>query len=177
MSEINASRLPGRESKQKNDPERGVPRPRNEDSGTWRKGETHQGRRFQRLLRTRGSHNPEGVKSAGRFVFQDCPEIKHIRIPSTLTDLSENAFFVGSEGALEEFFADQGNPAYRSEDGVLFTKDMKTLIQYPQKKAGNSYSVPDTVERIAPDAFAYCRDLESIILPEGLGEIGSGAFE
>ena len=70
---------------------------------------------------------PEGVKSAGRFVFQDCPEIKHIRIPSTLTDLSENAFFVGSEGALEEFFADQGNPAYRSEDGVLFTKDMKTL--------------------------------------------------
>ncbi len=120
---------------------------------------------------------PEGVESAGSFVFQDCPLIKRFEIPSTLADLSENAFFVGDEGVLEEFSVDPGNPAYRSVDGVLFSRDMKTLIQYPQRKAGSSYSVPDAVERIAPDAFAYCRGLESIALPGGLREIGSGAFE
>ena len=120
---------------------------------------------------------PEGVESVGRFVFQDCISIRRFRIPSTLTDMAEDSFFIGSDGKLEEFVVDPGNPSLCAVDGVLFSKDMKTLIQYPQCKPGDSYVVPDTVENIAPDAFAYCTGLKIIVLPEGLRTIGSGAFE
>ena len=120
---------------------------------------------------------PEGVESVGRFVFQDCLSIRRFRIPSTLTDMAEDSFFIGSDGKLEEFVVDPGNSSLCAVDGVLFSKDMRTLIQYPQCKSGDSYVVPDTVEDIAPDAFAYCTGLKSIVLPEGLRTIGSGAFE
>ncbi len=120
---------------------------------------------------------PEGVETMGGFVFQDCISIRRFRIPSTLTDLAEDAFFIGRDGRLEEFVVDPGNPALCAVDGVLFSKDMRTLVQYPQCKPGDSYVVPGTVENIAPDAFAYCTGLKSIVLPEGLRTIGGGAFE
>ncbi len=119
----------------------------------------------------------EGLKSIGSFAFQDSPLIRRFHLPSTLAEIEEDAFFIGYEGILEEFTVHPDNPAYRSVDGVLFSKDMETLIQFPQNKDLASYEVPETVRSIAPDAFAYARRLERIDLPEGLASIGSGAFE
>ena len=119
----------------------------------------------------------EGLESVEGFIFQDSPLIPSISLPSTLVDIKDDSFFIGSDGILKSFDVHPENPRYCSVDGVLFTKDMKTLIQYPQNKEADSYVVPDAVETISPDAFAYARKLGSISLPEGLRKIGSGAFE
>ena len=62
-----------------------------------------------------------------------------------------------------------------SVDGVVFSKDMKTLIACPPARRG-SYAVPDGVEVIAEDAFEHCDTLEKIALPMGLRKIGTYAF-
>lgn len=36
--------------------------------------------------------------------------------------------------------------------------------------------IPNDVKYIAPNAFAFCNKLESVVLPEGLERIGAGAF-
>lgn len=49
-----------------------------------------------------------------------------------------------------------------TEDDVLFTKDMKTLIYYPATNPNTEYQVPDSVTTIGDYAFYNCRNLEHI---------------
>lgn len=71
---------------------------------------------------------------------------------------------------LLEFKVSPENEYFCAVDGVLFTKDMKTLLFYPMGKSENepSYTVPDTVETIRSKAFYKCGALKEIILPDGL---------
>lgn len=66
----------------------------------------------------------------------------------------------------------QDNNTYTSVDGVLFDKDMKTLIRCPKGKEG-IYVVPNGVERIEDCAFFGCFMLTKIILPESVRILGS----
>lgn len=59
---------------------------------------------------------------------------------------------------------------------MLFTKDIKTLVYYPSEKTDKVYRIPKSVIRIKPLAFARNSFLKEVILPDGLKEIGAGAF-
>ncbi len=89
--------------------------------------------------------------------------------------------------SLKEFTVDPGNEYFTAVDGVLFSKDMKTLIYYPIKKGVTvdadgkvtgkaSYTVPAGVETIHTKAFYKCADLEAVVLPAGLVTIEEKAF-
>ena len=57
------------------------------------------------------------------------------------------------------------NPRYAVYDGVLYSKDMKTLISCPTQKTG-PLNIPDTVEYIADSACYLCSRLSGeLILP------------
>ena len=56
---------------------------------------------------------------------------------------------------LESIYVDEDNPYFSSQNGVLYTKNMLTLIKYPQAKAGNSFAVPDSVLYMAHGALLY----------------------
>ena len=78
------------------------------------------------------------------------------------------------------FNVDADNPAYTSIDGVLYDKDMKTLLRCPRNKTGE-FVVLDGIEALAWGAFRSCGQLESVVLPEGLKSVGeenatSGVF-
>ena len=75
---------------------------------------------------------------------------------------------------LENIEINDSNNNFVSMDGVLFSKDMKTLIRYPLAKAGE-YCIPVGVENIEIDAFKSCR-ADKIILPNTIVEIGKDAF-
>ena len=68
------------------------------------------------------------------------------------------------------------NPDWKTVDGVLYTKDGKTLVWYPQAKPGSSFSIPSGVTAIGEDAFRNCDNLTSVTVPEGVTEIGRTAF-
>ena len=66
------------------------------------------------------------------------------------------------------------SPDLSSADGVLFDKDMTTIILYPPAKVGTSYSIPDSVAMIGNEAFAGCSGLTRVIIPSGVTNISHG---
>ena len=69
-------------------------------------------------------------------------------------------------------------------DGVLFTKDGKTLVRYPVGKSATSYTIPDGTEIIEECAFMQTATgmqqkpgkLQTVTFPRSLKQIKSGAF-
>jgi hypothetical protein len=75
---------------------------------------------------------PDSVTEIGVSAFQYCHKLSSITIPFSVTTLGNNAF----RGCmnLTSIGVAEGNPNYRSVDGVLFDKPMTTLIQYPTNR-------------------------------------------
>ena len=61
-------------------------------------------------------------------------------------------------------------------DGVLFSKDMKSLIYYPPKRPGDTYTVPEGVEKICSFAFESGCELHHIQFPPTLKHIAARAL-
>ena len=107
---------------------------------------------------------------------------------------------------LVEFAVDPENEYFTAVDGVLFTKDKKTIVYYPPAKGVEfdkygqvqlkkekikigkdkeevetykdipTYEIPDEVEEIAPKAFYKCYFLNITHFPKNLKTIGEKAF-
>jgi len=98
-----------------------------------------------------------------------------IIIPSTIISIENNAFYDCDR--LIDINVDKENPSYASIDGVLFDKNFRTLIKYPQNKNQKTYIIPSTVTSISEGAFFHCRNyLVSVTMPSSLRSIGKEAF-
>lgn len=67
------------------------------------------------------------------------------------------------------------NTEYSSKDGIVYSKDMKTLISCSQSKSGKVV-IADGVEEIRENAFAYRDMIESVYIPDSVERIGDNAF-
>lgn len=115
---------------------------------------------------------PSGVTSIGRGAFF-WTGLKRLDIPANVTEIHSKAF---ENCSVQEFSVAPDNPAYKSVDGVLYTKDGTTLIKYPSKKAGSEFIVPDTVTTIGEYAFDNVVELQEIKLYETVAVIKRAAF-
>lgn len=97
---------------------------------------------------------------------------------------------------LQEFCVDEANEYFTAVDGILFTKDMKTLLYYPNAKGVEfskygdplrrdpekddfvklSYVIPDGVETIREKAFYKCWYIDEITIPDSVKRIEEKAF-
>ena len=77
---------------------------------------------------------------------------------------------------LEVILVDDDNQEYASLNGVLFSKDMKTLIRYPQGKKENTYYIPEGVVAIGDGAFMDCQNLDAINIAGTVAQINEWAF-
>jgi hypothetical protein len=97
-----------------------------------------------------------------------------ISIPSTVTAIDDSAFYINNN--LTSITVDSRNSSYTSVDGVLFDKNIRTIIRYPQDKNGTNYVIPSSVTAIGANAFYQCRNLTSINIPSSVTTIGYNAF-
>ena len=116
----------------------------------------------------------DGVTSFGNDAFSACTSLAEITIPATLTTLGDCPFYGCT--SLADINVDNNNPAYKSVDGNLYTKDGKTLVQYAIAKTDTQFTIPDGVEVIAGLAFYGCTAIEQINIPVGVTCIDRTAF-
>lgn len=115
-----------------------------------------------------------GVTGVGKDAFYGCDDLQVISLPDTVTQLDDNAF--GNCPALSDILVDAKNPAYKSVDGALYSKDGTVLVKGPAN--AETFVVPDGVATIGDYAFFGAKYLTSIYFPEGsLTTIGAMAFE
>ena len=118
---------------------------------------------------------PGSVTSIGVYAFSECSGLTSITIPGSVTSIGEFAFY-GCSG-LTAITVDESNPNFKSEEGVLFSKDGTTLITYPIGKTETAYTIPNSVTNIGTRAFEDCNGLTSITIPGSVTYIGDRAFQ
>ncbi|MBP5574518.1 MAG: leucine-rich repeat protein [Bacilli bacterium] len=70
-----------------------------------------------------------------------------------------------------------GEKTIKEEDGVIFSADGSELLIYPTSRDAYSYSVPNTVSKIATDAFYACGyKLKELYVPNSVTDITTLSF-
>ena len=129
------------------------------------------------------------ITSVKKYAFCCDNDVEIIYIGKTVTEIEELAFY--SCKNLQAVLVDPENPAYLSENGILYNKDKTELILFPisyvdyaentlVKTTGEEktmeYTLPETVERIGALGFAYAKGLTKVTLPQNLKSLGTLAF-
>jgi hypothetical protein len=114
---------------------------------------------------------PASVTSIGDAAFA-LTQLTNITIPASVTSIGVLVFKSCSK--LTAITVDALNPHFSSADGVLFSKDMKTLVVYPGGRA-STYTIPTSVTAIGDAAFAFT-PLTSVTLTPNVISIGNEAF-
>ncbi len=97
-----------------------------------------------------------------------------ITIPASVEYISADNPFAPCM-SIKEIVVDDKNENYCAVDGVLYSKDMKKLLFYPNKKTGKSFNIPDGVEEVGIAAISET-ELEEITLPDSLSVIERHSF-
>ena len=115
---------------------------------------------------------PNSVVTIGDFAFSSCNSLASVTIGNSVIRI--NRAFVGCN-SLTAIAVDINNPAYSSLNGVLFNKNLTTLVAFPAGAAG-SYTIPNGVTAIGNYAFESCPRLASVMIPNSVTSIGTNAF-
>ncbi len=121
---------------------------------------------------------PEGVRAIGvgalKSLYGDAATMKSISLPATLEKLPDGAFT--NLTALERITVSQKNPHFAAWDGLLYSKDGKTLIACPQGITGTVTVREGTVE-LAPYAiYSGSLKADTVVIPEGVTSVRYGSF-
>lgn len=100
---------------------------------------------------------PLGVISIERSAFYHCINLITITIPATVVSIGDNAFLDCLH--LMRIIVETNNPAFISDDAILFRKNCRALICFSSAKNLSSYEIPITCEYIDDNAFSSCRSL------------------
>ena len=114
--------------------------------------------------------------------------LSSVTIPDTIIEIRQNAFFQTSIYSIyipknvslieQNVFAncnfltsitvDIDNETYYSDSGILYNKDQTTLLVYPPGKNDNSFTIPNQVQTLGPQAMRYAIYLTTINIPQNV---------
>ena len=99
--------------------------------------------------------------------------ITEITLPEKLNHISGIAFL--GNFVIKNINVDTKNTNFSSSNGIVFSKDKKKIVLYPQGKTEKAYTIPSTVEEICDSAFSYAQ-VESITIPSSVKKFGNYVF-
>jgi hypothetical protein len=131
------------------------------------------------------------VKGISCVAFIGCKELTKVRIPKTIEYISQYYYLKSGPSAmlspdyknpfvmctsLESIEVDVDNPIMSSVNGILFNKSKTWLYCYPAGLRQETYIIPETLNIIGSDAFAYNNNLISMVIPNNVNRVMFGAF-
>ncbi len=129
---------------------------------------------------------PEGTKELPNNLFKGCTSLASIYLPKTVEIVNplafpmyENSWSYNKKPAaiFEAIHVSPDNNTYCSVDGILYSKDMSTLIAVPTAYKATMLTLPETVTTIGEWAVAHNQFIKTVILPKSLKEIKENAFQ
>ena len=139
---------------------------------------------------------PNGVSSIENFAFDGCENLKSLTVPNGCREIKmmgiynckrlENVTLPINLNKIDGTNFSQcpkllgisvnpDNIYFKSDNGVLYTKNGLTLLRYPIGKSDTSFIIPSGVVTIGSYAF-YHSNLESIVIPSSVTTIENTAF-
>ncbi len=135
----------------------------------------------------------DGVKVVGENIFNNCSSLRAIHLSKTVENAS---LILNGCSRFEAFSVDPDNPTLTAIDGVLYSKDLRSVLCYPPGKPETCFTVPEGTEHVdkafrfshltsvnLPEsvqtisgAFTGCTELESIIIPDSVNNLGDNTF-
>ena len=91
---------------------------------------------------------PDSVESIGTSAFNRCNSLQEVVFGKGLASIGSMCFNYCHK--LERFVVDEANPNFKGVDGVLYNKNVDTLVLYPQGRPDASFTMPETVKHIGP---------------------------
>lgn len=142
-----------------------------------------QDKAFYKCLSLDQTFDLSSVTTLGTAVFHDCERIEGFIMPNVSFDL---AFFSGCTG-VKHYEITGDASLYTSIDGVIFSKvdltnsdtsddDLKLLL-YPANKSDETYYIPEGVKIIEKAAFAYSKNIRTIVFPESVEKLCPEVFK
>lgn len=135
---------------------------------------------------------PDTIGYLGVVAFGSCKNLSEIHLPQSLKKIDQFAFgwtgikelnlpasleFIGSIGrcsSMVKINVDPANPNYQSIDGVLYDKQVTTLLCVPSQLKMQKLKVPESVRTIAERSI-WDSNLKSIQIPKD-AQIAENAF-
>lgn len=116
---------------------------------------------------------PRGINKLPIMYFLQ--DLKSICISEDFDEIPSNGFVIPRE--LLKIEVSEKNRSFTAINGVLYSKNMKTLILYPGGRSGEEFCIPEGVENIADYAFSNCKNHKRIVVPNTVKTIGEHAFD
>lgn len=116
----------------------------------------------------------KNIEVIGESSFSGCKNLKKIIIYSENLGSIELENFLQCAN-LEEYVVNKENNAYKSVDGILFSKDGTKLIRYPQGKKDEEYIIPDSVTEICTRGIDQNQYMKKLVVPESINTVGDYA--
>jgi LPXTG-motif cell wall-anchored protein len=117
---------------------------------------------------------PASIMGIGSRAFSGATALTSITIPAGVISIGDGAF--KNTTALTSISVNPANPSFTSIDGMLFNKEVTTLIIYSVAKSATSITIPAGVTTIGRQAFSGATFLTSITMQTGVTTIEQGAF-
>ena len=117
---------------------------------------------------------PYGITEISWAAFLNCTGLTEIHLPASLNEIDENPFSRCIHHT--KLTVDAGNLKYKSENNMVYTSDMKTLVC----AAGGltNITIPNSVTAISECAFYKCLNLSNITIKStGLTDITPETFK
>jgi hypothetical protein len=133
---------------------------------------------FRGCARLRQVTLGEGIRRLEACVFAGCGRLRSLTLPASLTAFDTEA---GHESAwwwtgLSGISVAEGNAAFRVQDGMLLSADGTLLLAWPGQSGETVCRIPEGVVSIEKGAFYQAANLEEVVFPSTLVEVGDYAF-
>ena len=114
---------------------------------------------------------PEGITEIRNSAFYSA-DVRSIRVPASVTKIEEIGLYCCKA---ESFEVDIENKYFKSIDGVVYSKDGRTLVQFPNGRSG-FYNMPNEVENVKRSSISGCTKLTGLTISNRLTRIDDFMF-